>query len=64
MEKEAIKSKLLYKALLISLKIIPMIVAFCYMLNTAFAYLDIDTPVLSNLAGYHCLHGYSYIWLQ
>lgn len=51
MQEEVLKSKMLYKALLISLKIIPMIMAFCYMLNTAFAYLDIDTPVLSNLAG-------------
>lgn len=52
MQKEdALKSKLLYKALLISLKVIPMLMAFCYMLNTAFAFINIDTPVLSNLAG-------------
>lgn len=51
MEKEALRNKTLYKVLIISLKIIPMIMAFCYALNTAFACLDIDTPVLSNLAG-------------
>lgn len=35
----------------ISLKIIPMLIALCYMINTALAYVDIDIPVLSNLAG-------------
>lgn len=28
-----------------------MLIAMCYMLNTALAYIDIDIPVLSNLAG-------------
>ena len=52
MEREGVlRSKALYKALLIFLKIIPMFIAICYMLNTIFAYVDIDIPVLSNLAG-------------
>lgn len=45
---DVLRSKVLYKALLISLKIIPMLIALCYMINTALAYVDIDIPVLSN----------------
>lgn len=52
MVKEGVlRNKVLYKALLGSLKIIPILIAMCYMLNTALAYIDIDIPVLSNLAG-------------
>lgn len=52
MVKEGVlRNKALYKALLGSLKIIPILIAMCYMLNTALAYIDIDIPVLSNLAG-------------
>lgn len=50
-KEDALKSKYLYKILLISLKIISMLIALCYMLNTAFACVNIDIPVLSNLAG-------------
>lgn len=52
MVKEGVlRNKVLYKALLGSLKSIPVLIAMCYMLNTALAYIDIDIPVLSNLAG-------------
>lgn len=50
-KEDVLRSKVLYKALLISLKTIPMLIALCYMINTALAYVDIDIPVLSNLAG-------------
>lgn len=50
-KEDVLRSKVLYKVLLISLKIIPMLIAMCYMLNTALVYIDIDIPVLSNLAG-------------
>lgn len=50
-KEDVLRSKVLYKVLLISLKIIPMLIAMCYMLNTALAYIDIGIPVLSNLAG-------------
>lgn len=51
MVKEDALNKYLYKILIVSLKIIPMVLAICYTLNTVFAYFDIDTPVLSTLAG-------------
>lgn len=50
-KEDVLRSEVLYKVLLGSLKIIPMLIAMCYMLNTALAYIDIDIPVLSNLAG-------------
>lgn len=50
-KEDVLRNKVLYKALLGSLKIIPILIAMCYMLNTALAYIDIDIPVLSNLAG-------------
>lgn len=34
---DVLRSKVLYKALLISLKIIPMLIALCYMINTVLA---------------------------
>lgn len=40
-----------HKALLLSLKVIPMVTALCYFLNTVFAYIGIDTPVLSHISG-------------
>lgn len=59
-KEDVLRSEVLYKVLLGSLKIIPMLIAMCYMLNTALAYIDIDIPVLSNLAGMSLLHGYSF----
>lgn len=33
------------------LKYIPMLIALFYVINTAIAYIGIDIPVLSNIAG-------------
>lgn len=40
-------SRLEYKLLVGALKIIPMLLAFCYFLNTIFGYLEIDSGFLS-----------------
>lgn len=50
-KEESLKSKSLYKLLLIMLKYIPMLIALFYVINTATAYVGIDIPVLSNIAG-------------
>ena len=46
-----IRSKDLYKVFIIILKYIPMIISFCYMLNTILAIAGIDFPLFSMLAG-------------
>lgn len=48
MEKE---HRILYKAELISLKIIPMLLALITLLNTVLSYKGIDIPLLSYIAG-------------
>lgn len=48
MEKE---HRILYKAELISLKIIPMLLALMTLLNTVLSYKGIDIPLLSYIAG-------------
>ena len=48
---ESLKSKYLYKVLIITLKYIPMVISFMYMINTILSYFYIDLPVLSNIAG-------------
>ena len=40
-------SKLLYKIELYLIKIIPIIIAFIYLLNTILSYFYIDLPILS-----------------
>ena len=45
------RNKYLYKILLILIKYIPIIVAAFYSLNTLFAYLGLDIPVISNFTG-------------
>ena len=40
-------SKVLYKAELYLIKVIPMIIAFIYLLNTTLSYFYIDLPILS-----------------
>ena len=50
-KEENLKSKSLYRLLLIMLKYIPMLIALFYVINTATAYIGIDIPVLSNIAG-------------
>lgn len=44
---EHLKSKLLHKVLLYSLKIIPMILAFITLVNIITSYFGIDLPILS-----------------
>lgn len=48
---ESLRSKILYKTLLILLKYIPIIIALFYVLNTITALVGIDMPVLSHIAG-------------
>lgn len=48
---ESLKSKYLYKVLIITLKYIPTVISFMYMINTILSYFYIDLPVLSNIAG-------------
>ena len=44
-------NKILYKIQLYMLKVIPMVMAFCYLLNSIFSYYDIDLEFLSYLSG-------------
>ena len=48
---ERLRSKYLYKILIITLKYIPLIITGFYVLNTTLNILEIDAPVISNLAG-------------
>ena len=50
-EKLRLRSKKLYKVTLVLLKIIPMLLAFCYVLNTTLYILGIDSYILSHIAG-------------
>lgn len=49
---ESLKSKSLYKLLLCSLKIIPMIIAFISLMNTILSKYDIDIPYFSYIVTY------------
>ncbi len=40
-----------HRLLLITLKILPMVISLCYLLNTLFSYFCIDTSLLSMLSG-------------
>ena len=44
-------NKIRYKIQLYMLKVIPMVMAFCYLLNSIFSYYDIDLGFLSYLSG-------------
>lgn len=48
---ESLKSKALYKLLLIVIKYIPMVIALCYVLNVVSSLLGVELPMLSNIAG-------------
>lgn len=50
-KEENLRSKSSYKLLLIMLKYIPIFIALFYVINTITAYISIDIPVLSNIAG-------------
>lgn len=45
-----LKSKILYKIQLYMLKVIPMVMAFCCLLNSIFSYFDIDLEFLSYIS--------------
>lgn len=47
----SLKSKNLYKMLLIALKVLPMAISLCYLLNTVFAYIGYNTEVFSFIGG-------------
>lgn len=48
---ENIHNKRLYKLFLFLLKVIPIVSAFFYWLNTTLAYFEIDIPILSYFGG-------------
>lgn len=48
---ENLSNKTLYKIFLVLLKIIPMIISFCMVLNTFLSYLYINTEILSIFGG-------------
>lgn len=48
---ERLKSKLLYKIQLYLLKVLPMLIALAYLLNTILSLNGIDIPALSYIAG-------------
>lgn len=48
---ESLKSRTLYKLFLGFLKIIPMVMAGLFLLNTVLSYFDIDYSIISYLAG-------------
>ena len=50
-----LRSKILYKAQLYLLKVIPMVMAFISLVNTVFSYYDVDLPILSYIGGYSIL---------
>lgn len=50
-EKLRLRSKKLYKVTLVLLKLIPMLLAFCYALNTTLYVFGIDSYILSHIAG-------------
>jgi hypothetical protein len=46
-----LKSKSLYKVELYLLKVMPMVIALVYLVNTVSSYLGIDLPILASIAG-------------
>ena len=50
-EEKSVRSKITHKVLILVVKYIPMLISIFYMLNTILCWIDIDTPVISNIAG-------------
>lgn len=50
-EKSRLASKRLYKVTIGALKIIPMLLSLCALLNTIFSFYWIDTDILSHIGG-------------
>lgn len=58
----SLRNKVLYKVQLYMLKVIPMVMAFCYLLNSVLSYFDIDLYFLSYLSSCSiCMVVYLYI---
>ena len=50
-EEKSVRSKVTHKVLILVVKYIPMLISILYMLNTVLCWVEIDTPVISNIAG-------------
>ena len=50
-EEKYVRSKITHKVLILVVKYIPMLISIFYMLNTVLCWIEIDTPVISNIAG-------------
>lgn len=50
-EEKSVRSKVSHKVLILVVKYIPMLISIFYILNTVLCWIDIDTPVISNIAG-------------
>lgn len=50
-EKSANANKFLHKLVLCVLRVMPLLIAGCYFLNTTLSYIGIDTPCLSYIGG-------------
>ena len=48
---ESLRNKKLYKIELCLLKVLPMIIALFYLINTVTSYFNMDIPILSSIAG-------------
>lgn len=48
---ESLRSKNLYKVFLVALKVLPMLISLCYLLNTITAYLGYNIEIFSFIGG-------------
>lgn len=56
-EEKSVRNKVTHKILILVVKYIPMIIAMFYILNTILCWINLDTPVISNIAGVSLLTG-------
>lgn len=56
-----LKSKNLYKVELYLLKIMPMVIALAYLVNTVSSYFGVDIPILASIAGMSLIPLWQYI---
>lgn len=50
-KEESLRSKNLYKVFLVALKVLPMLISLCYLLNTITAYLGYNIEIFSFIGG-------------
>lgn len=50
-EEKSVRNKVTHKILILVVKYIPMLISIFYILNTILCWVNIDTPVISNIAG-------------